>query len=186
VEKSYGSILNLGTTWGATWPVSVQTALNWAGVTQLVQCVGYGLDHCWIVVWFPTGVRVFFYYLKRPSRFPHTFCAVGITVGLFPGKTAGLWGPTLKELHLLPETRSIVPIYWHFTAWHLGEIIRPTTAADAVVISRKQRPLVWIYREPMSSTNTPTTSQACNRVANTRAADKRTAFVKMVMNIWAP
>jgi len=53
---------------------------------------------------------VFFYYTKRPSRFPHTFYAVGITVGLFPGKTAGLWGPTLKGLHLLPETRSIVPI----------------------------------------------------------------------------
>lgn len=46
----------------------------------------------------------------------HTaFCAVGIGEGLFPGKTAGLCGPTSKELHLLPERRSIVPVYWHFS-----------------------------------------------------------------------
>jgi len=102
------------------WPVSVRTALNrgWDNSIGSDYATGWTTTE----LWFDSRQEQecsFTIQNAQPGFGIHTtFCAVGIGEGLFPGKTAGLWEPTLRELHLLPETRSIVPVYWHFTSLH--------------------------------------------------------------------
>jgi hypothetical protein len=126
------------------------------------------------------------------------------------GSVSGLRRPgcaadVKKELHLLPGTRSIVPVYWHFTSlhcmtlvdyqacysyWCCGYFTQTQRAGPWSVSTGDRRPVptYWWHNggTKILKWKLKKDDGCVDWINLAHDREKWQAFVNMVMNIWAP